>query len=383
MAEATFGERLMEARRIKGETIEEVSEQLRIRPSIILAMETSNFSHMPHKGYARNMVSSYARYLGLDSTRTTEQFLREFRRWESTGKRGSTTSTSRLNLASRRNVNPDEPLLPSEQKADGREMITAARRNKDRSSVWGKDNRRDTDRTFREQLRQVQEDQDTRQSVAVRRSPRKRASDDTEHPSASKQVTHTRQLRTNDYVGKPPKKSLVAGFSGAVFNRPVMLVIGVVVLFVVILILWAVLASTCSNNSTAQVPVTGIGTSDSGLDEDQASNNADDLEQQVADDSRYGPFELIVEVSEGASWIQIDIDGSTPFAEVFEAPRRETFTVTSSAKIEAGAPGYVKVYRNGTEVPIETVDGLGMLELAVEQRPIVQNAQDTDAQESQ
>jgi hypothetical protein len=371
LAETTFGERLMEARRIKGETIEEVSAQLRIRPSIILAMETSNYSHMPHKGYARNMVSSYARYLGLDSTRITEQFLREFRRWEATSKRGSNYNASTLSLASVRGIDPDDPLLDADRKADGRETITAAKRNRDRSSVWGKENTRDTDRTFREQLRQIQDDKGARQSIASRRAPSRVQNGET---------SHTKQLRTNDYVGKPPRQSLLSGLTGNLSNNPKVLIGILVVVFVAILILWAVIASTCAKNENAQIPLTGVSTSDQGLNVDQATTNPRDVETQITEDNRYGPFELIVEVTGGASWLQVDVDGATPYAEVLNAPWSARFTVSSKAKVEAGAPGNVKVYRNGVEVPLELVNGLGSLVLEVEQRPIVQNAQTADSQ---
>ncbi|MDR1359223.1 MAG: helix-turn-helix domain-containing protein [Coriobacteriales bacterium] len=375
MAEATFGERLAEARRIKSETIEEVSEQLRIRPSIILAMETSNFSHMPHKGYARNMVSSYARYLGLDSTRITEQFLREFRRWESTGKSGARSVSSHANsytLAARRGGDPDDQILESERQESGREMITAAKRNKERSSVWGKGNSRDNNRMFREQLRQAHDVKDTGQSRMARRPSVRRI--DANAPTGT-----AKQVRTNDYKGKPPKTSLLSGLASQLTSKPVLMIIGLVLAFLAILILWAVLASTCSHNDTTNAPVTGVASSDEGLDEDQASNNVEDIEAQVAENSRYGPFELVVEVVEGASWLRIEVDGSTPVGDVCTAPWTGTYTVSSACTIEAGAPGYVRAYKNGIEVPLDNVDGLGLLELEVEQRPIVQNAQNADA----
>lgn len=372
MAETTFGERLAEARRIKGETIEEVSDQLRIRPSIILAMETSNFSHMPHKGYARNMVSSYARYIGLDSTRITEQFLREFRRWESKSKHGGNSNSNSLLLASQRYPDLNEPEPSLEKKSGNRETITAAGRNRDRSSVWGKDNKRETNKEFREQLRQVQDDKGYRQAVAVRRPPARKGTDADATPS--------RQMRPNDYVGKPPKKSLFSNTSSSLSSRPLLLVVGLVIAFVAILILWAFLASTCANNEAANTPVTGVSSSDEGLDESQASNSVADIEAQITEDNRYGPFELKVEVSEGASWLQIDVDGLTPVGEIITGPWTGTYTVSSTSRIEAGAPGYVKVYRNGVEVALETADGLGTLELKVEQRPIAQNAQNADAE---
>lgn len=404
MAEATFGERLAEARRKKGETIEEVSEQLRIRPSIILAMETSNYSHMPHKGYARNMVSSYARYLGLDSTRLTEQFLREFRRWESTGKQGVSGNVNSVIRTSSRMDPPDVPQLESERRRDGRETITAAKRNVDRSSVWRGEDTRETDRKFREQLRQVQDDRGVRQTNAARQgstarrgsagrqantgrkgravrqssAPRRTSARRATTADGEPQVS-SRRLRTNEYVGRHPQKSFLVGILSGLMSRPIVLIAGLVIAFVAILILWAVLANTCSSNNASNVPVTGVTGVDEGLSEDQASNSVGDIEAQIEEDNRYGPFELVVEVAEGESWLQIDVDGETKVGEVCVAPWTASYTVASSCRIEAGAPANVKVFRNGIEATLDTSGGTGVLELEVEQRPIVQNAQDTDA----
>jgi len=368
LSEATFGERLMEARRIKGETIEEVSAQLRIRPSIILAMETSNFSHMPHKGYARNMVSSYARYLGLDSTRITEQFLKEFRRWESTGRLGNSNNANSFSLASRRNAEPDEPILDRERRTEGRELITAGKRNTYRSTVFGRDTIKETDKRFRQQLRQNQDDQDVRQSNATKRAPTRR-------PNSEGSSTGTsRGLRPNDYVGKPPRRTLFSGVSKNLSSRPIVLIIGLVVVFVTILVLMAVVSSNCASNNSSLVPITGMTAEDGGLDEGESTASLADVEAQIAEDNRYGPFELVVEVAGDPSWLLIEIDGNTERSQVIEPPWTGTFTVTSAVKIQAGVPGSVKVFRNGIEVPLELSDGLGHLELKVEPRPIIQNA---------
>lgn len=369
MAEATIGERLAEARRIKGETIEEVSDRLRIRPSILLAIETSNFSHMPHKGYAHNMVSSYARYLGLNSVQATEQFLREFNNWERTSKgAGGYGNANSLQLASRRAGTASDEMPGSLYLGQERETITAAKRNRNRSSVWGEEDMRDVDRKFRTQLKQVQEDKGYRQSAGLRRT----------QPRRSDNEVISRQLRSsNDYVGKPPRKSIFSGFASNLTSKPVLIVIGLIVVFLAILILWAILASTCAKNDTANTPVIGAISSDEGLEEG-VGTNASDIEQGLTEDDKYGPFELTVEVVDGESWLQIDIDGTTPVGEVCQAGWSASYTVSSSCLVQAGAPGFVKVYRNGTEVPLDTAGGTGIAELLVEQRPIVQNAQDAD-----
>lgn len=369
MSEATFGERLAEARRTKCETIEEVSEQLRIRPSIILAMETSNFAHMPHKGYARNMVSSYARYLGLDSTHLTEQFLREFRRWETSANYGSAGSNANsLMTTSRRFETGKSSLTKRENAETDRETITAAGRAGSRGSVWGRDDSQQVDRDFKEQLRQRKNDRGSQAPYVTARqlSPRQVE----EAPS--------RSVRNKKYVGKPPRKSLFSGVASTLSSRPALIAIGLAVVFLVILILWAVLASTCARNDTAAETVRGVTASDNVQGEDAEGDTTTDTTDQVDADSQYGPFELVVEVVEGESWLQIDVDSTTPVGEVCTAPWSGTYTVSSSCTIQAGAPSAVKVYRNGVEVPLDTSTGTGYLELAVEQRPIVQNAQDAD-----
>jgi transcriptional regulator with XRE-family HTH domain len=82
LAQQSFGNRLAEARRRRGLSLEQVHIQLRISPKTIESLEAADFYHMPLKGHARNMVSAYARFLGLDSTDLTKQFLDEYHDFE-------------------------------------------------------------------------------------------------------------------------------------------------------------------------------------------------------------------------------------------------------------------------------------------------------------
>ena len=61
-----FGDMLLERRRQMGASIQQVSNIVKIRPQIIEYFETENFAAMPPRGYAQGMISSYARYLGLN-----------------------------------------------------------------------------------------------------------------------------------------------------------------------------------------------------------------------------------------------------------------------------------------------------------------------------
>ena len=63
---AHFGTMLLERRRAMGMSIQQVANTIKIRPQIIEFFETENFAAMPPRGYAQGMISSYARYLGLN-----------------------------------------------------------------------------------------------------------------------------------------------------------------------------------------------------------------------------------------------------------------------------------------------------------------------------
>ena len=73
----TFGTVLREARERKGYDLATAARRLRIRPDILRAIEEDDFSRMPPRGYARNMVNAYARLVGLNPTEMTRMYLDE------------------------------------------------------------------------------------------------------------------------------------------------------------------------------------------------------------------------------------------------------------------------------------------------------------------
>ena len=60
------GAQLRQARIARGETVEQVAENLRIRPSYLHGLEQGDLSVMPGRTYALGFLRSYARYLGFD-----------------------------------------------------------------------------------------------------------------------------------------------------------------------------------------------------------------------------------------------------------------------------------------------------------------------------
>ena len=70
-----FGDILRDARERSGEDLLSVARRLRIRPDILQAIENNDLDAMPPRGYSRNMVNAYARYVGLNPTEIVKMYL--------------------------------------------------------------------------------------------------------------------------------------------------------------------------------------------------------------------------------------------------------------------------------------------------------------------
>lgn len=76
-----FSEMLAERRRQLGYSIRQASRVLRLREDILIAFEEGNFEEMPKSGYAQGMISSYARYLGLDANEVVDAYAKDYERY--------------------------------------------------------------------------------------------------------------------------------------------------------------------------------------------------------------------------------------------------------------------------------------------------------------
>ena len=71
----TYGDIFKQAREEAGLSLSDISNQLHVREDILKALEDADFDKIPPQGYARNMVKSYSRILGLDGQQMTNSFL--------------------------------------------------------------------------------------------------------------------------------------------------------------------------------------------------------------------------------------------------------------------------------------------------------------------
>lgn len=77
MPRPRFSEMLLERRRQLGLTVEQASRILKLREDVLIAFEEGDFENMPQSGYAQGMLSSYARYLGLNAREVVDLFQEE------------------------------------------------------------------------------------------------------------------------------------------------------------------------------------------------------------------------------------------------------------------------------------------------------------------
>ncbi len=74
MSRPQFSEALVARRHELGLSVRQASKILRLREDVLIAFEEGDYEHMPQSGYAQGMLSSYARYLGLNAREIVDLF---------------------------------------------------------------------------------------------------------------------------------------------------------------------------------------------------------------------------------------------------------------------------------------------------------------------
>ncbi|MCD8199887.1 MAG: helix-turn-helix domain-containing protein [Coriobacteriaceae bacterium] len=74
MPETPVGDILRARREEMRLTLEDCAKATGLRAQVLASIEASDFDHLPHRGHSQGMVSTYARYLGLDHQTLSMQF---------------------------------------------------------------------------------------------------------------------------------------------------------------------------------------------------------------------------------------------------------------------------------------------------------------------
>lgn len=308
MADVRFGELLRQTRENKGLDLNSTARRLRIRPDILQAIEDGNFAGMPPRGYTRNMVNGYARFLGLNPTEITGMYLDELAAYQSGVNRSRARQTG-FDMS-------DAPGFTRSGKT---------------SAHTSRSSRRDSSRSHSSSV----------SGGRTRRAPRTQR-EDTPMPISGSKGTPSRGSLLPDsrftgfYASGRPNQRSVA---------PLPFIIAGVVLVILIVIIGFFIFKPAqqSNEDISTVPVTGV------------DNQSAEEEQQSEEEAEPTDFTLSIEVADGQqSWVEVYDGDTTKIAEVLSGPTTKTFTSSGEMKVVAGNPSALTVKADDETLSFET-----------------------------
>ena len=94
-SESRIGSALMSRRIELGISLEQAARDTNIRARMLEALESGDYSQYPPRGHAIGMLSSYARYLDLDSAAIVEAFDNEYEAFSSSREIEKSASNTR------------------------------------------------------------------------------------------------------------------------------------------------------------------------------------------------------------------------------------------------------------------------------------------------
>jgi len=356
MAGYRFGEELANARRQNGLSVQQVSDALRIRPDIIRAIEMEDFARMPAKGFARNQVSAYARYLGLDSVDFTDRFLASYNDFE--------RSAASLDY-----------VVDYQQPSNDRAYATARKAQNNRDSAERQRRGHSGGRSGGSRPRPPRSGGPRRETTAQRR-----ARDDTRSDSRARYATPRRGGRSS----RSGDRNIGSrGFNpgGNRFPLSRLVVIGIAIV-VIILIIFGISRCSSGNSDSNTAQTTQTTTSQNAVQVTGGQESGTVLEDQDANalttmpdvKTQYTQIEATVTLAAGdSSSMQIDVDGKTVVYDTVTGPSEEKYTATSTFSVQSYNPSAVTVTAGGKAYEFKTdSDGVGTISLKLTDGKIVQ-----------
>lgn len=331
MDQISFGMVLRDARERKGYDLANAARRLRIRPDILQAIEASDFSRMPPRGYARNMVNAYARYLGLNPTEITRMYLDECYAFQ-VGKARLDARSTGFDMsgapANKRGGRRDYYEEPEASSALGRKLyVDDPHRDRRRDDPNAYDRPHGEERTHR-----------TNRSAM---------------PSTQ---------YTNFYSG--PRTSTMTS------SKLPFIIAGAVILVLLIIVLVLVFGQggNASNEDVPKVPVTGLsdpkdtGATDTGKTETTPETQTP---AKVAPTKAVFKYEIL---SGQSAYIEV-YDGDTLVeggADAINGPASKEYDVVTTLRFVTTNPDGVKAYVDGVEVSLVDTNGGGVYETTVD-----------------
>lgn len=336
----TSGAILRDARERKGLDLGTVARRLRIRTDILRAIESGDFSAMPPRGYARNMVNAYARFVGLNPSEIVELYLDEAyanqvnRARSSSGVRFDMgRETRRATARSHRSHSYEEDSLDEDGYPIRRRGALGRDLYDDRTEFARPDYGLNRGSGAGSRGKRTREHRDTLGGLSLGsfgaggRQPRQ---------STHRAMSQSRYV--NAYAG-PARPNLLQS------KLPVVVAAAIALVAIIVVCVVVLGNRQSAAEDVATLPVTGItdttGAGDvEAADETQAPAKVEKAPQSIA--VTYG-----VKTSGAASYVEVYTDGTRSSAETLTGPVERTADVTGTWTITTWAP----------EVLIVTVDG--------------------------
>lgn len=327
---------LREARERQGMDVQFIARQMRVRADIIRAIENNDFTRMPPRGYAKNMVATYARIVGVNQTTITRMYLEAANAYE-TGKMKN--DSSRVpNMRSQR----------SSRGSSSRQSDSSSRKSSGRLMF---DDRHDTRGTTRGN-------------------------------------DHVHTSRRPLSPGSPQYTNLYAAPQNVTQQRPKLpLLIGIGVIAVIIIIICVFVFGGKESKpaqETPTVPITGLSdTSNKQAQGDsESTSNSDSQTQQSSVAPTKATFTYKV-ASGSSAYIEIyeGDSSSASVAETVTGPAEKSFDVTTKLRFISDASSAVEVTVDGEKVDL-TENSNGMYDYTVDFSQILAKWQQDHGQAS-
>ncbi len=382
MDQLGFGDILRQTRERKGLDLNATARRLRIRPDILKAIEEGNFAAMPPRGYSRNMVNGYARYLGLNPTDITGKYLDELYAYQvgaaravsrSTGIDMSEADNSRMGRTSRnqRVGNRDSESRPSRSQ----------------------DNRR-SDHSHRGEDARMSDTRKRRSSGREDESPRSGSRSRSQQRSASgsessRRSSRSGQRRQTDSVAA--HNAYTSFYTGpqnqSIWRKRLPYILAAAIILLIIIIVGVLLFGNKGSGSQDAVPNVPV----SGVADNQATQD-ETTQTQTASDTAPTKFTFSYTVAEGTtSWIEVIVDDEVKVAQSVTGPVTESFDCSGTLEFICANPTGVTAQQDGSDLTLTsgtdgvvdlTINFSDVLKQWIADHPDSQAAKDASASEA-
>lgn len=412
-----FGDMLISRRREMGMSIQQVSNITKIRPQIIEYVETENFDALPNRGYAQGIVSSYARFLGLDPNTVVNAYFDALEEYQQYG--SDTPSNHYQDAASEANfrssqamrryhlVNTVRPASRYAQRppqagyvsesSSPHEPLSAERLRPRAEGGLTRRRPQPTDGELASRGQSPRSDSASRGGRTPYGGRSERGGANRGRPAQDmRRSSRGSQARGG---GVPPRtRSGRGGRSGGGQGRvrrsldPRLIALVAFILLALIAVFAFFMLRGCApkpetsqGSTTTSVQKTDTDASPASdsmdSDADSASTDADSADSDKTDPAV--PEETVVKVrvkEEGVvAWIEVKLDGRSVLAKQVVGPFEQEFTVEDQIGITTDTPNEVTVYQNGKKVRYDTkVSGVAKVSITAPKPETVDLTVDTD-----